>query len=348
MSGPQKLVRTAKLTYLWATRVLLSDCQEKLPLTKRIHRNVQGFTAGQHVLYELDSNPAADYLTEMDWYRSRYLNHPFESMLNNKVVCAQILSPYVRVPQTFAVKSGGDLTLIPNLKSITTMRAILEVIQRRQYVFWKPISAGKGVGVRKIGWSDGQYQLDGNEISENALAKVLDDDNNWFLCESMQQHRSLARLHPETTNTVRLITVRDQRTGCAQVLFAVLRIGTKSTVPVDNGSRGGLISLVDIQRGTLSEARALWEAGEHTHHPDTGAPIRGVAVPAWNEAKEVATHLADLFPYLKLVAWDLLITDREVVVIEANASTGVNIIQMWGPQRNGPLGEFYKHHGVIK
>ena len=35
-------------------------------------------------------------------------------------------------------------------------------------------------------------------------------------------------------------------------------------------------------------------------------------------------------------------------IIEANTSSGVNIIQLWGGQRNGELGDFYRHYGVIR
>ena len=54
------------------------------------------------------------------------------------------------------------------------------------------------------------------------------------------------------------------------------------------------------------------------------------------------------FPYLDIIAWDILPTDDGFTVIEANTSSGVNIIQLWGPQRYGRLGDFYREHGIIK
>lgn len=56
--------------------------------------------------------------------------------------------------------------------------------------------------------------------------------------------------------------------------------------------------------------------------------------------------LAAKFPYMYFIAWDLVLTDRGICVIEANTSSGVNIIQLWGGQRHGELGDFYRYHGV--
>ena len=45
---------------------------------------------------------------------------------------------------------------------------------------------------------------------------------------------------------------------------------------------------------------------------------------------------------------DILITEEGRCIIEANTSSGVNIIQLWGGQRHKELGDFYRYHGVIK
>ena len=64
--------------------------------------------------------------------------------------------------------------------------------------------------------------------------------------------------------------------------------------------------------------------------------------------KARVTALASEFPYLDFIAWDILLTEQGMCVIEANASSGVNIIQLWGGQRHGELGEVYRRYGIIK
>lgn len=50
---------------------------------------------------------------------------------------------------------------------------------------------------------------------------------------------------------------------------------------------------------------------------------------------------------MHFIAWDILLTSDGPCIIEANTSSGINIIQLWGPQRNGELGDFYRAHRVI-
>ena len=52
-------------------------------------------------------------------------------------------------------------------------------------------------------------------------------------------------------------------------------------------------------------------------------------------------------PYMDFIAWDLLVTDEGICVIEANTSSGVNIIQLWGGQRQGELGDFFRYYNVL-
>ena len=70
-------------------------------------------------------------------------------------------------------------------------------------------------------------------------------------------------------------------------------------------------------------------------------------IPGWSEIKLQILEVCNKIPYMDFIAWDLLVTDREVCVIEANSSSGVNIIQLWGGQRKGALGDFFKHNKII-
>lgn len=82
-------------------------------------------------------------------------------------------------------------------------------------------------------------------------------------------------------------------------------------------------------------------------HPDSGNPIKGVEIPHWADIKQQMLDVCNKIPYMDFIAWDLLITDEGVCVIEANTSSGVNIIQIWGGQRQGELGDFFRHYDVL-
>ena len=111
------------------------------------------------------------------------------------------------------------------------------------------------------------WLVDARPVPESKVRDLLSSMDGWFLSEAMEQHPEVAAIFPETTNTARIITLRDPETGIPEVFFAVLRIGAASTIPVDNGSRGGLVARIDLNTGALSEARSLWSTESHTHHP---------------------------------------------------------------------------------
>lgn len=344
----KRLVRKAKLAYLWVTRILLAPNRFGVPLFRRIRLAVfGGFIGDQYALYDLGHRSRREYLSEFDWYRSRWINEPFDAMLNNKIICNEVLAPHIRVSPIFFVKNKSRLVRTGDGRARVSVDDVIASLREHGSLFLKPLTAGKGKGVHRLDAVDDALFVDEKEHSETDLAAFLDAQPDWLLTKTVTQHPDLAAIFPRATNTIRLITVRTGDGG-ARPLFGVLRIGTASTVPVDNGSRGGLVARIDLETGVLSEARTLWSHDVFTHHPDTGAPIEGVVVPQWQEVVDDALRVADQFPFLQLVAWDFLVGEDGVWVIEANTSSGVNIIQLWGGQRNGALGDFYRSHGVIR
>nr|WP_254259537.1 sugar-transfer associated ATP-grasp domain-containing protein [Leucobacter chinensis] len=268
-------------------------------------------------------------------------------MLNNKLVAAEIIHHRVRVPKTFFVKNKHRLFSYEQPDALSSTEQVLTVLRREGSLFMKPIGSGRGQGVARLDYEADSYLIDRRPASVADIDALFAASDGWFLSESVEQHPMLSRIYPHTTNTIRLITVRDPRSGELSPMFAVLRIGTSETVPVDNGSRGGLVSKIDVDSGKLSEARTLWNHDVYECHPDSGEPIQGTALPEWPAMLKEVLAAAREMPYLQFVAWDILLTSEGPCVIEANTSSGVNIIQIWGPQRNAELGEFYRAHGVI-
>lgn len=342
------LMKKIKLGALWFKRILFAPNHFQVPFPVKLKMNLLGFTSDQYALYDLKGSRYKQYLSEFDWYRSRWVNEPFDEMLNNKVVCAGLLAPYVLVPKVLAVKTKGEIVFLDGTDGLRTPRELIGLIDAQGAVFLKPIRAGKGEGVHRVEIRNRAFVLDGAASCESEVLDLLGSGDEWFMSAAVEQSGYLNDLFPDSANTVRLITLRDPRTEQLRVFYAVQRIGTSHTAPVDNGSRGGLVAKIDIESGVLSEARTLHSLDAYAVHPDTGALIEGMRIPVWDEMKECALGLAEKFPYLRFVAWDLLATDSGVCVIEANASSGVNIIQLWGPQRFGELGDFYRAQGVLR
>lgn len=345
----KKTVKFLKLSYLWVVRILFAPNHFNVPLWRRLYLAFAGgFVPDQDVLYDLRHRPKSAYLSEFDWYRSRFINDPFNPMLNNKVVCAEVLKDYAQVPETLFVKNKGRFMRYSDRKNLSNVQGAIDTVAEAGSVFMKPIGAGKGKGVHRLDYTDGKFLVDESLVSQTDLEVMLRKHDGWFFCRCINQHPGLAKIYDKTSNTIRLITMRDPESGQFKVFFAVLRLGTVKTIPIDNGSVGGLVSKIDLETGELSEARSLWSLSVHPVHPNSQAPIQGERIPQWEALKDKMIKLAEQFPYLQFVAWDILLAEDGPYIIEANTSSGVNIIQVWGPQRQDELGDFYRAYGVIQ
>ena len=106
--------------------------------------------------------------------------------------------------------------------------------------------------------------------------------------------------------------------------------------------------MIDLETGVLSSAKCLRSTKIYEEHPDSGKKIAGTVIPGWENIKKEILETTSKLPFMDFIAWDVLVTENGPCVIEANSSSGVNIIQLFGGQRNGELGNFFRHYGVIK
>ena len=331
----------------WARIVFAPNYLPVSPLVKLRANLSGGFLADQWVLYGLDGKKKKEYLSEFDWYKSRYINAPFNYMLNNKVISTEVFSRYVRMPQVYLVNNHGITTGTGG--GVLSIEQILELIRTKGDAVIKPFGRGKGTGVHRIVFGTEGFVLDGTPVEEQTMFRCLERWRDWYLTETIFQHPYAAALYDKTVNTIRIITLRSPESGQFKIFFAVQRVGTSHTIPVDNASQGGLVCRVDLDSGRLSAAKSLHELTTYDKHPDTGQRFEDVVIPGWQDLKNEILTLANRFPYLAFVAWDVVkLHDGQNCVIEANTSSGVNIIQLWGGQRNGELGDFYRFHHVIR
>lgn len=341
------MLKRVKLIVLYITRIVFVKNNFHVSLITKLRANLfGGYLADQYVLYDFKHNDKKEYLSEFDWYRSRYINEPFDFAFNNKVVCSELLKEHIRTPENFFIKNKGILLDFENGPVSTS--DVYQCLKRKGKLFLKPFALGKGNGIHLIEYEMGETYIDKRPCTGSEIQRMIEEKQDYIVCEYMKQHRYAANLYDRTVNTIRLITMRDTKKHEFRIFFAVQRIGRKETIPVDNGSKGGLVARIDLETGLLSEARCLHELEYYCVHPDSGNKIEGVKIPMWDEIKRKILEACRKIPYMDFIAWDLLVTEDGLCMIEANTSSGVNILQLWGGQRQGELGEFFRYYGVIK
>lgn len=342
----ETLIEKLKLLYIWVRRILFAPDHFKTPLFRRLWLSFHGFVPDQYAIYDLKNNSYKNFLSEFDWYRSRRINGSEAFVLNNKVICSQLIGQYTSVPETYIIKKNGKI-MLPNGTALNDL-FIIDLLKNKTKSIFKPTSTGKGKNVFLIEFKNESFYLNNKKYTDDEFIDFLHNRKDWFISEYIKQAEFLNSIFSESTNTLRMITVRNQKDNTFDLLFAVLRIGRNSSVPVDNASQGGLVSKINLETGELSEAKSLHNTEIYFTHPDSGAEIKGKIVPNWQKIKESIVSLSDKFAYLDFIAWDILLTDDGFEIIEANASSGVNIVQIWGGQRNSALGDVYRRFGIIK
>ena len=147
---------------------------------------------------------------------------------------------------------------------------------------------------------------------------------------------SLARYHPDSLNTVRIITMRSDARFA--VLGAGLRTGNNG-LPVDNAHGGGIFCEIDPQTGVI-QTDGLDEYGNHyTAHPMTGIAFRGEQIPRWSEMLDLCRSASMTLPFLHVVGWDVtILRDGRLELIEGNHNPGMNIVQ--APAKRGIFDRF--------
>lgn len=345
-------LKKIKLFVLFWSRIVFVKNNFNVNFFTKLRANFfGGFLADQYVLFDFKHNNKKDFLSEFDWYKSRYINEPFDFAFNNKVICSEILKQYINVPTNFFIKNKGLLYDFSH--GLKNNEDVFHCLKLQKNLILKPFALGKGNGVHLLSYTDSSLKpsisIDGKTTDKGSLFNFLDQRDDFIISQFINQHSYAVQLYDKTANTIRLITLRDIHTHKMKIYFAVQRIGTSRTIPVDNGSKGGLVCNIDINTGTLSPARCLHDTSVYHTHPDSGNPIEGVVIPNWTDLKKRILSVADQLPFMDFIAWDILISsDASPCVIEANSSSGVNILQLWGGLRNKELGHFFRHYGVIK
>lgn len=188
--------------------------------------------------------------------------------------------------------------------------------KNKEEIIIKPDDGSFGMGIRKIKVD----QIDFDEVyKEIVYEKALVED-------VVIQHPDLVRLNPSSLNTLRVVTMIDQK-GQPHVMTTVLRIGRFGKV-TDNFHSQGLAVLVDVESGILSTTAIDRDFERYIHHPDSGVKLIGLQVPSWDKVISKALELAMVVPQVRYVGWDLAIDHQgKVLCIEGNYSADPDVTQ---------------------
>jgi hypothetical protein len=242
-------------------------------------------------------------------------SYNFVCVLRDKFLFSQVAcSLGIPVPKLWALCSPESVFWIDS-----ATRAPLEELASdtdlRIDGICKPADGIMGAGIFLLAIDSGKIFIDGAEASIDDLRRRLSPRH--LLQTRISQHPVLASLHPQSINTLRLVTFNQD--GTVVLFSAGLRMGAGGH-PKDNWSAGGILVPVDPHSGVVQGEGYMKPAfGRRvSRHPDTGVVFDGFVVPEFDRAVALVRKLHAYFPAIHSIGWDVAITPDGPVLIEGN------------------------------
>ena len=207
-----------------------------------------------------------------------------------------------------------------------------EFIRDQDFIFAKPNHSTCGDGIEKLRVADFKSAADILEYIRKKDLPILE--------HPLAQHPEMARLHPESVNTMRILT--DLVGDKVYIPYIVVKMGRGGGY-CDNSGQGGILCRVDTETGKIMSVATDDYFNIFEKHPDTGIEFKGYQIPMFKEAVEMAREAAHVVPQMRHVGWDVAITPDGPAIIEGNETPGTDLCQLAPhyPEKEG-LWPFYK------
>ncbi len=336
-----------KIFFLQKLRSLIrEDLKNKthLSLKHALRAWRHGFLRFRYKLYGLDkSGDPTRFISDFaSWTTHAKFNGRFAELMSNKYAFGLLMK--LQGMPTPGIKGLILKGIFHPQGAVGTTKAsdaVLNAITPGEALVLKPIWGWHGFGFICLDRDGDEYRVNREIVPRPSVAAMVDRLDDYLVTEFVTQGEFCRGLYPHTPNTIRMVTLWDASKSEAFVARAVMRIGTSRSFPVDNfkAGRGGLSVMIDPQSGEMGPGAMAADDGEpvwHRRHPESHAPIQGVAVPAWNAIRTRILDYAGRFAFIPYIGWDIILTDNGFSILEVNPTSGMPVLQVHGPLLEDP------------
>jgi hypothetical protein len=345
--------RVRLMEYAWSLVEKELASKVRVPWRARPALWRRGFLGEAAVLYGFHENSPRAYLSDYARFvKTCLINGPYGILLDDKLLFARIMRDHAGyLPVVFGILSDGIVIGKEASDGPAADVPLTALLRTRRDLVLKPVNGGGGRGVVLLHARSCRFTVNGRDVDEKALIGLAVQWNGHMVSSYVRQHPALCALYPAATNTIRILTMRDD--DGVFIAAAVLRIGTERSKPLDNWSRGGLSAAIDRGSGRLGRAASYPVGGDrlewHARHPETGASIEGMLLPNWQQISAAVLEVARTLLFLPYVGWDIVVTEDGFRIIEGNRYSDVNLLQIHSPLlADKRVLAFYQRHGAAR
>lgn len=198
-----------------------------------------------------------------------------------------------------------------------TAAELAAFIRDQETIFAKPNHGSCGKGVEKLNVAD--------FADVEAMLAYIREKKLVILEHALPQHPDMARLHPQSVNSMRIVT--DVVGNEVKIAYIVVKIGRGDSC-CDNTGQGGVLCRVDAESGKIRSVATDDYFNVYEKHPDTDVTFVGYQLPMVPEAIALAKQAAMVLPQMRHVGWDIAITPDGPAIIEGNEYPGTDLCQL--------------------
>lgn len=202
---------------------------------------------------------------------------------------------------------------------------VLEILLKteKEYII-KPSDSNNGLGIKKLVINNNKMYLDSKELSLRDLEK--DYDYNFSIQKVISQSENMAAPHPQSVNTLRMVTLRWKNKIHYLLTFA--RFGSGGAVK-DNAGTGGVCLGVEDD-GSFLQTAIDENCSTYSKHPTTGFDFSKMKkIENFSVFKSYVVEAHKQVLHHDFISWDIAV-DRESkpVFIEANFAGATWLYQL--------------------
>jgi hypothetical protein len=191
-------------------------------------------------------------------------------------------------------------------------------------LFGKPIEGVQSLGsigfARYDSGADRLETIGGETIPVDDFASdVLNNYSHGYLFQKfLSPHPAIRDMCGNRLATARIVTLA--RDGEPSVFRACWKIPSGPNMADNYWRPGNLLAQIDVTTGKVLRAMSGTglDLAYHNEHPDTKAPLVGMAIPRWDDLKQTAIEAARLLRHMPLIGFDMAMSETGPVVVEMN------------------------------
>ena len=187
------------------------------------------------------------------------------------------------------------------------------------------LEAGDGIitldtGNKTFGFKEKKFTID--------HFKQIIADKIWIVQEQHHSHKEIKKINATALNTTRIVTIMN---GTEPEYLSGFQAFATNDSTNDSWNTGSVYVGIDPENNCLKEfgyySLHVKNKSLCTSHPDSGIVFKGYKIPFLKEAIELCLKAHQLLYFNFVIGWDVAITDKGPVIVEANEKPGMNAVQ---------------------